>query len=430
MYVSEIDMSSLRRYLPAIAFLVFWGAGSYTAMQAGEAEDRLSMDERRVVLSLFSKRAEYGDETNRVVTNPNAIRLGETLFFEKRVSASGSISCSTCHRKELEWSDGLPTSMGEGPGTRRTPSLWNVGNRRWYFWDGRVATLWAQALVPLESPTEMGGNRSSIVELIESDEKLRELYESVFGKIGAAEGCHSNPGSTYASDACPPADVAFANVGKAIAAFETTLQARDAPFDRFLDCLRDRRGQCAQLSSRAQAGLKLFIGKARCVNCHHGLDLTDEEFHDVLLRDSHVQRGDDPGRLRAIAFLRSNPFGPAGQFSDCPSCSTAQLVQQLNENPDLFRTFKTPSLRDVANRAPYMHNGSYRTLRDVVTHYSTLADASIPDHHFDALLTPLNLSGKDIDDLIAFLCTLSSDIGKINGETVPLKHTAQTDQCK
>ncbi|WP_156443204.1 cytochrome-c peroxidase [Burkholderia sp. RF4-BP95] len=423
-------MSSRRRYLLAIACLICWGTGSYTAVQSGEKEDRLSMDERRAVLSLFSKRAERGDETNHVATNPTAIRLGETLFFEKRISASGSVSCSTCHQKELEWSDGLPKSLGEGPGSRRTPSLWNVGNRRWYFWDGRAATLWSQALVPLESPTEIAGNRSSIVELIGSDPKLRELYEAVFGKIDRPDGCHSSAGSTYASDACRPTDLAFANVGKAIAAFETTLQARDAPFDRFLDCLRDRRGQCAQVSAQAQAGLKLFIGKARCVNCHHGLDLTDEEFHDVLLRDSHAQRGDDPGRLGAIAFLRSNPFGPSGQFSDCPSGPTGKLVQQLNENPDLFRTFKTPSLRDVANRAPYMHNGSYRTLRDVVSHYSTLADASIPDHHFDALLTPLNLSGRDIDNLIAFLCTLSSDTGKINGETVLLKHVGQADQCK
>lgn len=416
------------RFLIA-AILGIWGVQTFCRELPAQPEQLLSLNEMAAVLSLFSGGREEVDRTNRVVGESNAIRLGESLFFERRLSASGSVSCNSCHRKESNWTEGLAISIGEERGSRRTPSLWNVAGRRWFFWDGRAATLWSQALIPLESPTEMGNDRSNIVSLIQTDPHLRQLYELVFGKLGPVDGCTSESTAARSLNVCRNADVAFANVGKALAAFETTLEARNSQFDRYLACLRARRANCPQLSHEATAGLKLFIGRARCMNCHHGRDLTDEEFHDVLLPLSHAGTGDDPGRLKAIALLRSSQFGPEGEFSDCPSCSKATLVKQLSDSPDLFRTFKTPSLRGVADRAPYMHNGVYRTLKDVIIHYSTLSDASIPDHHLDALMTKLNLADAEINSLVAFLCTLSSDTGTISGKTKPLARLSSGSEC-
>jgi cytochrome c peroxidase len=322
------------------------------------AAEPLTAEEAHRILSLFGAKHSSPDLTNRYAANADAAQFGKALFFDPRLSGSGRVSCSTCHDPSLEWTDGLALARGEAQTIRNTPTLWNVADRRWYFWDGRVATLWSQALKPIESPAEMNGNRSAVVALIANDKKFSSLYRAAFGE--------------------PPSgsvDDAFANVGKAIAAFETTLVARNSPFDSFLACLhRQQPADCRQINGAALSGLRLFAGRAGCANCHHGRDLTDEEFHDVLLPEFETSHTDS-GRARGIVDVKADPFGPASPFSDCPTSARATLLKALRNSPDMDHSYRTPSLRQVALTAPYMHNGVYPDLSAVLRHYSTLSDA-------------------------------------------------------
>ena len=216
------------------------------------------------------------DETNAKADDPQAARLGRTLFFDARLSGSGGLACASCHQPERSWTDGLPLAHGAGEGRRHTPSLWNVAYNRWYFWDGRADSLWSQALHPIESPLEMAGSRDAAVRVVRDDARLRGAYEAAFGPW--------LPGSD-------PATVTrvFVNLGKALEAFERTLLSRRAPFDVFAEALRagDRDGQGALLPA-AQRGAKLFVGRANCRLCHTGPTFSDGEFHDIGLAETQL----------------------------------------------------------------------------------------------------------------------------------------------
>ncbi|MBL8859001.1 MAG: methylamine utilization protein [Planctomycetes bacterium] len=336
------------------------------------------------------------DPTNRVADDNDASRLGWALFYDKRLSKDGSIACATCHDPAHAFTDGRAVSRGLADGQRNTPTLYNTAWQRWYFWDGRADSLWAQALDPLEDPLEMGGSRASILGVVASDELLRANYERVFG--------------TLQTKGTEDLDRAFANVGKSIAAFERKLVSRESAFDRFARALRenDAAAQSAYPLA-ARRGLALFVGRADCRLCHSGPLFSDGEFHDIGVPSRGDATRPEPMRRSAIALLLKNPFRAAGAFSDAPTGRRALELGTLAETSDLYGQVKTPSLRNVARTAPYMHAGQFETLEQVLRFYSTREGALAPGHHGETILKPLNFTPEETADLLAFLNTLTDE---------------------
>jgi cytochrome c peroxidase len=346
------------------------------------------------------------DPTNRVADDPRAARLGQYLFFDARLSVSGKVSCATCHQASLSFTDGKPVAAGAGRGTRNSPTVLNAAYNQWFFLDGRSDSLWSQALQPFESPVEMAGDRHNIVRRVAQDAAARKAYEGIFGPL---------PDFGAATVERQPVDRAFTNLGKAIEAYERLLVSQPAPFDRYVSALRkgDAAGQRV-LSAAAKRGLKLFVGTAHCDLCHSGPLFSDGQFHNLGLAV-----GQDTGRAAGIALLRANPFNSTGAFSDAPTDSArgAQLSFLPEANTQLG-AFKTPSLREVSRTTPYMHDGRFQTLAQVVRFYAGALNqhgATLGQRERTLDLIP-KLTGAQQVDLIAFLHALG-------GPTLPAELT-------
>ncbi|MBL8842786.1 MAG: hypothetical protein JNL90_14810 [Planctomycetes bacterium] len=394
-----------------------------TATAAPLALDGFTPEELRAAQKLSPLPPPPPDPTNRVADDPRAARLGQFLFFDGRLSASGAISCATCHRPELAFTDGRPlgdagaASGGAArPLDRHTPTLLNSAQQRWWFWDGRADSLWAQALHPLEEPREHASSRLAIAHLLHDDAALRRAYEALFGPLPdlADRGRFppaGRPGEA-AYDAMAPddrlaIDRLFANVGKALAAYERRLRSDDSPFDRFIaDVRAGRVGETSGFGAAEREGLRLFVGAARCVRCHSGPNFTDREFHDnrVPTRTGDPRR--DPGRQRGIPLVQDDPFNGAGRHSDAPEGAAAEKLRYLPRMSDSFGHMKTPTLRDVARTAPYMHQGQFATLDEVLAYYDTL-ERAVPTHSPERTLTALRFTPEQLAALRAFLESLS-----------------------
>lgn len=333
------------------------------------------------------------DPTNRVAGSLEAARLGRALFFDARLSSNGRVSCASCHDPAHGFADSRALSQGVGTTTRNAPSLLTAAGQRWLFWDGRADSLWCQALQPIEHPDEMGGSRRAVVDLVASDTALREQWTRAFGAPPDPREC----------------DRTFADVGKALAAYESRLVTADSPFDRFAGALaRGDQAEIARYPLDARRGLALFEGRANCRACHAGPWFSDGEFHDIGVPPAKGGIPRDAGRLRGLEKLRADPFRGSGAFSDDPRGARASEIDRVASGPELWGAFRTPSLRNVAVTAPYMHEGQLATLEDVLRYYSTLAGAVARGHHGETVLQPLHLSDAEISDLAAFLRTLTS----------------------
>lgn len=365
------------------------------ALQATQAPTEWSASERTRILSHEKRQPPPADATNRYALEPAAARLGQHLFFDTRLSKNGQVSCATCHDPKLAFTDGKRLAETLGRGERNTPTLLNSAYQRWFFWDGRADSLWSQALQPIENPLEMGSTRQAAVQLLREDPQLRQEYQAVFG---------TDPQSGE------PERV-FANLGKAIAAYEQRLVGGPSAFDRYARALRenDAQGQSAYPQA-AQRGLKLFIGKANCRLCHSGPLFSDGEFHNLGLPRSRTGAAQDAGRFAAWEQLQNNPFRSSGSYSDAPEGERAQELAHTPRSSELWGAFRTPSLRNVTRTAPYMHRGQFRELRDVVFFYSELEGAEPAGHHGERVLQNLNLSVLEMDDLLAFLDTLEEEL--------------------
>lgn len=384
----------------------------------------LQFDERelRRILRLSPLGPPPPDPSNARADDPRAARLGELLFFDQRLSASGTMSCATCHDPRRAWTDGRRHADPEARFPRNAPSVRNTAYNRWYYWDGRADSAWAQALGPLENERELAGNRLALLHLIAGDPALRRSYQEIFGRL--PDGVHDRKRFPPAARPIPEqpehplqrawaamsaadreaANVVFANLGKAIAAFERGIVVGESPFDRFVAGLR--RGDAAasrELSPAAVRGLKLFVGRGECTLCHSGPNLSDGEFHDVGIALGSNQRV-DPGRHRGVLTLLRSPFTRIGRHADAVAPDAP--VQFLDDQAEHLGQFKTPTLRGVADTAPYMHDGRFETLEQVVRFYSTREGAN-PLGHPTTLLRPLKLSEGEIADLVAFLESLS-----------------------
>lgn len=273
---------------------------------------------------------------------PEKIALGKELFQDPRLSRTDQISCASCHDPARGFSNGerVATGIDGKKGARSVPSLINVGYNRFHFWDGRSATLEEQALVPVQDPSEMDMRLDALVRKLNGIPSYRRQFQAVF----------SGPATS-------------SRIAQALAAYERSIVSQDTPFDRYL------KGDKQALSAAAERGMQLFYGQARCFVCHKGPNFTDDDFHNIGVIDERP----DSGR-RAV---------------------TGQSADQSK--------FKTPSLREVGLTAPYMHNGRFQTLTEVVQHYNFGGVTDQANDHRDERLRVLYLGEDQVNDLVRFL---------------------------
>ena len=280
--------------------------------------------------------------------SPEKIALGRQLFFDPRLSRNDKIACATCHDPTRGFTSGTATAKGVdgAPGRRNVPSLYNAAFNQSHFWDGRAATLEEQALHPIENPAEMDLQREALVAKLKDIAEYREMFAAAFSEE----------------------PISAQRVAQALAAYERTIISSDTPFDRHL------RGDQEALAPAAKRGLQLFYGDAGCVKCHQGPELTDHKFHNIGIGLETEDNGPKDNGRREVT-KRDTDQG----------------------------AYRTPSLREVAHTAPYMHDGSMESLTDVVRHYNFGGVTGENNPHRDGLLEVLYLSPDQVADLVAFL---------------------------
>ncbi len=389
---------------------------------------RWSADERATLrsLSLSSLEPLRADPSNQYSENRRAAVLGQRLFFETRLSGNGKVSCATCHLPAKDFQDALPLANGVGTTARRTMPVAATAHSPWLFWDGRADSQWAQALGPLESAVEHGGNRTLYAQVIAR--RYRAEYESVFGRLPDLAGLpqHAGPVSDSVwrgawqhipSVRQQQISRVYANIGKAIAAYERVITYAPSRFDRYVDAELAGQPHTPEntFSSDEVAGLRLFIGKGSCVNCHNGARLTDDHFHNTGVPSSTVVAAADSGRATGVRQAIAGEFSCTSSYSDAKADDCTELRFAVADGAALVRAFKTPSLRNIATRGPFMHAGQFGTLEDVLAHYSTAPRA--PFGHTE--LKPLKLSRVEQAQLVAFLRTLSGPLAAPAGFLEP-----------
>ncbi|MBK8609843.1 MAG: c-type cytochrome [Chitinophagaceae bacterium] len=282
----------------------------------------------------------------------NKAQLGKKLFSEKILSKDSSVSCASCHNPKFAFADTVDFSRGiEGKLTKRnTPSVLNMKNRPYYFWDGRAVSLEEQALMPIQNPDEMGLPVEEAVQRLNKSAVYKKLFRKVFNQQPNAK-----------------------NLAAAFAAFEETLETVDSKFDDWSNNLK-------KLSAAEERGRQLFIGdKAKCFDCHRMEDFTTDEF-------------------KNIGLYNGKDLHDAG------------LYNISKKETDLGK-FKTPGLRNIAVTAPYMHNGMFKTLEEVIDYYNDPRKiVKDPVNIDEALKDPLGLTDNEKKDLIAFLRTLTDKV--------------------
>lgn len=379
------------------------------------------------------------DTTSKYSDDPKAAALGQRLFFEKGYSGpikvandlgqageAGKVSCESCHVK-TDWyvdtrSDPPNTSLAIDWFFRNSPTLVNVATySKWFGWVGFNDTLWGKCLIPAEFV--MGTDRSGIVHFLYQNQSYRDEYNALFDPdldpdldpLSPNAARFPVPASPIVAPdvwaTLPDADKdvinqAYANFGKALGAYLRKLYSANAPFDAYLA------GDEAAISESAKRGAKLFIGKATCVSCHEGPTMSDNDFHvtGVSQIGDHVlpmKDGGDPGRYGAIDVYLGWDFSTKGKYNDDP---TIDYSKDVTKDEKLMGAFRTKGLRSVAETGPFMHTGHLATLREVVEFYNAGGgEAGTYAGTKDELMVPLNLSEQEIDDLVAFLETLTGD---------------------
>ncbi len=274
--------------------------------------------------------------------------LGRLLYFDPRLSKDNTVSCATCHDPKFGFSDGKPVSTGirGQKGTRNSPTVFNRAYTLAQFWDGRAATLEEQAKGPIANPIEMGETHEGVVRKLRGIAGYRALFKKTFDT----------------------SDFSIDHVAQAIATFERTVLSGNSPYDRY------KAGRQGAMTDSQLRGLAVFTKKGKCDACHEGLNFTTNEFHNL-----------------GVGMDQPNP--DAGRY-------------EVTKNPADWGAFKTPTLREIANTAPYMHDGSLKTLEEVVDFYDK---GGTPNKNLDEKMKRLDLSAQEKHDLVEFLKALSGE---------------------
>jgi cytochrome c peroxidase len=283
------------------------------------------------------------------------VALGKTLYFDTRLSRGTVQSCASCHSPSYGWGDGQPKGVGDGMKTlvRRSPTIINAAYLNIFMWDGRAVSLEDQALGPIQAGVEMN-----------------MPLDTLLGRLNAIPGYAPMFAAAFPNEGIKPEHVA-----KAIATYERTVVSAPAPFDAWVA------GNDKAISEDAKRGFALFNTKAGCMRCHSGWNFTDDSFHDVGLATDDIGRG---------KFL-------------------PKIVKMQH-------AFKTPGLREIAHRGPYMHDGSIAGLEAVIEHYDK---GGIDRPSRSDLIKPLGLSGQEKKDLVAFMLTLTGEVDPISVPVLP-----------
>ncbi|QDT66691.1 cytochrome-c peroxidase [Calycomorphotria hydatis] len=281
------------------------------------------------------------DLPKNVKATPEMIELGKQLYFDKRLSKDNSISCASCHDPKFGWADPdqFSTGVDGGKGGRNAPTVINSAFNKFQFWDGRAGSLEEQALGPMANPVEMAETLDNLEIKLNKIKGYREQFQNVFGTDVTREG-----------------------MATAIAMFERTVLSGDAPYDKYEE------GDATAMSEAAVRGMKLFFGKAVCSSCHSGSNFTDNGFHNIGIG----MDAKEPDQGRAVISKLEGDTG----------------------------AFKTPTVREAAKTAPYMHDGSLKTLEEVVEHYNK---GGIDNPYLDEEIFPLGLTTQEKADLVTFM---------------------------
>jgi len=406
----------------ALALLAVWGLWEQMPAPLPRHWDEAELTHLRS-LALQSLPPVPADPGNAVADHPLAAELGGLLFFDTRLSANGKVSCATCHQPDKAYTDALPLAQGLAQVQRNAMGLVGASWSPWMYWDGRKDSQWSQALEPLEHPGEHGSNRVQVARLLLSDPQYRRLYEAVFGDAQALTQALADPARV--PDASPLGDASlqsawqglsaqsqhavnqvFSNTGKALAAWQRQLQPAPAPFDLYVARLDESATlrQSDSLSRAQLAGLRLFLGKAQCIQCHNGPLFTNNAFHNTGVLNSP---GIDPaaGRSAGLRLALADPFNCLGAYSDA-SPAQCQELRFARDGDEIVGAQRTASLRNLAATAPYMHAGQIATLEAVIEHYDLAAVALVG--HNEA--KPLGLRAVEKRQLRAFLDSLNGGV--------------------
>ena len=380
-----------------------------TIEHATETSNLFSQDEWEIVMSLSPlPKTPPLNPTNHVADNPDAAQLGQRFFFDFRFSKESTIACATCHSPFYAFADIESTSFATGRGTRNTPTVLNAAYNTWQLWDGRSETMWAQALFALEGEDEMAGTRVQYVHVI--NQHYKADYEAVFGPLPELEdttrfpltGKPEDPEYENMAEADKIAvNTIFSNIGKSVGAYQRLLITPDAPFDRYVA------GDEDAISLQAKRGLKLFIGKARCVNCHNTPTFSDNEFYNISVPQDGLT--EDKGRFQGIPKLLGNMFNSSGIYSDSRA-ESEQMLSLMEAKPDHLGSFRTTPLRNVAITAPYLHTGEFPTLLSVIELKDAGGTTTAFPERISEPIEPLHLTEQEKEDLVAFLETLTGKL--------------------
>lgn len=433
--------SSVPRILLATLGL---GIGTAGCVEEDEFVDGLFTQEQwAIVEELADVQPLPPSSTNRVADDPAAAEFGQMLFFESRYSGplkvgddgsngslgaegeTGLISCSSCHVPDSDFADSRSqpgnVSLGADFTPRNAPSLVNVAFYDWYGWGGKQDSLATQAALSPESGSNTAGTRCGYAHVI--FDHYRTEYEALFGPMPEALDAAAPDADRFPAECKPkknpedpdgaweamdPADQEainqiMGNCGKSIAAFERLLISVDSPFDKYAA------GDTDAISLSAKRGLRLFVGKAGCVDCHSGPMFNDNDFHVTgVPQEGPNLPPEDEGRFKDITAVLSHQFNTASPYSDDPAAGQEKLGDLVPTDDDLG-AFRTKNLRNVAKSAPYFHTGGAATLEEVIEFY----DRGGADSGFmgtkDPRMVPLNLSTEERADLVAFLETLTGE---------------------
>ena len=410
------------------------------------------------------------------------VELGRSLFFDAGFSANGQISCATCHQPDKAFTDGKATAEGLAKTSMNAPTLVNAAGGAWFFWNGRADSLEAQAMGPVENPKEHGFSRIKVADRLKefyrrdyesifgplpgalaktlpakdaaiptaqppqiSDAVAAyalatlgspKLLKSILGdaqskstqpvailKAISAGTANSTPIKIIGQDADAPEtdaiNIVFANYARAIAAFERTIVADNAPFDRFAERLATKNKPEDAYVDGFQAeqlrGLRLFTGRGQCTLCHQGPLFTDQQFHNIGL-PTLTPETIDLGRAQGILMARESPFNCRGKYLTQKKLteSCRELGYLESENAESVGAFKTPTLRQLGETAPFGHDGRFDGVRDVLEHYNNLGAPPAVGHTEESLV-PLRMSSQELDDLEAFLLSLNGQLSFFKG---------------
>lgn len=315
------------------------------------------------------------------------VALGEKLFFDKRLSADGTVSCATCHDPATALADGIAVGVGiKGQkGARNSPTVFNSMFNELLFWDGRAPSLEEQAKMPLTNPIEMGmKDHAAVVEKVNSASEYKPLFKNAFGSE----------------------EITIDAIAKAIASFERTQVSANAPFDRFIA------GDKNAISDSAKRGWDLFNGQARCISCHAWNPsqpfFTDFKFHNIGVAAKDQNFSSLARKARDLVRKGGDKERVVDELALAPGYSELGRYLVTFQSRDIG-SFKTSMLRDIELTAPYMHNGSEKTLLDVVKFYDKGGEIN---PNLDGGMRPLKLKDEQMNDLVEFMKSLTSETTK------------------